>query len=400
MAVLRNALLTDGRVADVGLDGDHISWVGEGEAVGDETDLSGMLLLPAPAEPHAHLDKALTADLVANPKGDLMGAIKAWQGAYPDRTKEEIHGRAKRAAEIAVRQGITALRTHVDVGEVLGTKGIEALIAIRGEMAHLIDIQLVALIARPLLGDAGAGNRAALAKAIELGVDLVGGASHLDADPAGFITYILDVAEEAQLPVDLHVDETLDVDMLSLLELAKQVRDRGFPHQVTASHCVSLGVQDIATQQQIAKEVADAHIGIVTLPQTNLFLQARDVSTSAPRGLTAIAALRDAGATVAGGADNLQDPFNTVGRGDAMETAALLVMAGHLSPDDAYDAVSGVSRQVMGLPVAAVEPGAPAELVAIRAATLREAVASAPADRTVIHKGTVVCRTEVNSTRL
>ena len=149
MAVLRNALLTDGRVADVGLDGDHISWVGEGEAVGDETDLSGMLLLPAPAEPHAHLDKALTADLVANPKGDLMGAIKAWQGAYPDRTKEEIHGRAKRAAEIAVRQGITALRTHVDVGEVLGTKGIEALIAIRGEMAHLIDIQLVALIARP-----------------------------------------------------------------------------------------------------------------------------------------------------------------------------------------------------------------------------------------------------------
>ena len=36
------------------------------------------LLLPSMGEPHAHLDKALTADLVPNPGGDLRGAIDSW----------------------------------------------------------------------------------------------------------------------------------------------------------------------------------------------------------------------------------------------------------------------------------------------------------------------------------
>ncbi len=82
----------------------------------------------------------------------------------------------------------------------------------------------------------------------------------------------------------------------------------------------------------------------MTLPQTNLYLQARDVPVAPPRGLTAIRPLLDAGATVAAGADNLQDPFNLVGRADPMETAALMVMAGHLLPAEAYEAVSASSR--------------------------------------------------------
>ena len=55
-----------------------------------------------------------------------------------------------------------------------------------------------------------------------------------------------------------------------------------------------------------------------------------------PAALTAVRALRGAGVNVAAGADNLQDPFNPVGRGDPLETAALMVMAGHLLPADAY----------------------------------------------------------------
>ena len=93
---------------------------------------------------------------------------------------------------------------------------------------------------------------------------------------------------------------------------------------------------------------------------------------------------------MAAGGDNLQDPFNLVGRGDPLEAASLLVAAGHLQPDEAYHAVSVSARAVMGLPPVAVEAGAPAELLAIRAATVREAVALAPADRIVFHRGAVV----------
>ena len=53
------------------------------------------------------------------------------------------------------------------------------------------------------------------------------------------------------------------------------------------------------------------------------------------------------------GADNLQDPFNPVGRGDPLETAALMVMVGHLLPGDAYRTVSDGVRQALGLPAPA-----------------------------------------------
>lgn len=162
---------------------------------------------------------------------------------------------------------------------------------------------------------------------------------------------------------------------------------------VTASHCVSLGVQEPTVQAEVAEEVAAAGVSIVTLPQTNLYLQARGITSSAPRGLTAIRPLLDAGVNVAGGADNLQDPFITVGRADPLETAALLVMAGHLTPEDAYAAVSSSARQALGLLPVALTPGSPAELLAVASRSVRVAVADAPPDRMVFAKGRLIART-------
>ena len=164
----------------------------------------------------------------------------------------------------------------------------------------------------------------------------------------------------------------------------------GFDLGATASHCVSLGVQEEYRQSEVAEAVALAGISIITLPQTNLYLQGRDRPVSTPRGLTAIAALRRAEVNLAAGADNLQDPFNLVGKGDPLETAALLVMAAHYLPPAAYEAVSTASRKAMGLPPVCIEPGSPAELMAVPASSVREAIASQPAGRIVIHAGRVV----------
>lgn len=110
------------------------------------------------------------------------------------------------------------------------------------------------------------------------------------------------------------------------------------------------------------------------------------MAVAPPRGLTATAALDIAGVNVCAGADNLQDPFCTVGRADALETATLMVMAGHDTPEAAYERVSTKARAAIGMP-------ANGDILAIRAATLREAVASAAADRIVIRDGAVVSGT-------
>jgi cytosine deaminase len=303
---------------------------------------------------------------------------------------DDIAERAERAVRMLAANGVTAIRTHVDVGADIGTRGVEALVRTRRAVEDFVDLQIVALNSVPSTGELGAANRVALDEAMQVGADVVGGCPHLEAEPMLAIEHALELAAGTGRPVDLHTDETLDPAMLQLPDIADVVVKTGFPHRVTASHCVSLGVQDDATQRDVSDRVAAAGVAVVTLPQTNLYLQGRDVRTSTPRGLTAIRPLLEAGATVAGGADNLQDPFNIVGRGDPFETAALLVMAGHLTPEEAYHAVSAGSRAAMGLEPVEVAAGSPAELVAVRAGSVREAIATAPPDRFVIHRGRVV----------
>ena len=398
--------IRDGRVTSVTPSGpsstssayntaDIVSDGGSDGPAGEVVDLGGYILLPAPAEPHAHLDKALTADVIANPAGDLMGAINVWRSNRPNLSVAEIAERAEVAARINLAHGITAIRTHIDVSDMVGTTSAEALLAVRERIGHLIDIQITGLVSTPSVGGEGRSNRRALIDTLELGIDVVGGCPHLENEPEPSIRAALEDAARFGRDVDLHMDETLDPAVLDLVDLARLVIDTGFEGRVTASHCVSLGMQPAQVQREVAELTAEAGVAVIALPQTNLFLQARGVTVAPARGLTPVDVLRSAGVVVAAGADNLQDPFNTMGRGDPLETAALMVMVAHMTPDDAYEAVSNTARRVMGLEPVGVRPGSPAEFLAVRAGSLREAIASAPPDRVVVHRGRVVSRSAV-----
>jgi cytosine deaminase len=394
--LLHGATLRDGTRRDVRIVGariDQVDAVGTlAPADGDEVlDLAGYVLLPAAAEPHAHLDKVLSADIVGVHAHDLLAAIEAWHAHRETIDADEIAGRATEGARMLLARGATAVRTHVDVGPGIELRAAEALVRVREALRDVMDIQVVAL-SYPLTGPDGEANVRRLREAADIGVDLIGGAAHIDPDPTGSIEAALRVATEAGLPVDLHMDEHTRDD-LDLSDLA--VRARDFAHAVTASHCVSLGFKPPEVQDDVAREVAAAGVGVVTLPQTNLYLQGREQRTATPRGLTAIAALRAAGALIAAGGDNFQDPFIPIGSGDPLQTAQLLVSAAHLDPDVAYELVSAAARAVMGLEPVLFEQGAPAELLAVRASSLREAVATTTEARLVIHAGRLVARTIV-----
>ena len=134
---------------------------------------------------------------------------------------------------------------------------------------------------------------------------------------------------------------------------------------MTASHCVSLGMQPPERQQAVAEAVAAAGIAVIALPATNLFLQGREHQHGMPRGLTAVRALLAAGVVVAAGADNVQDPFNPLGRACPFETAALMVWTTHLSPADAWATVTDRAALAIGRTPPAIAAGAPADLIAV-----------------------------------
>ena len=208
LSLLRNALLPDGSLVDVELIEDIVRAVRpaepEVEASGDSIiDLQGFMLLTAPAEPHAHLDKALSWDLINPPTGDLVRAIESWRAYSSVMTVESIADRARTAALGMLRNGTTAVRCHVDM--LVGTeplRGVEALTQVRSELAHLMDIELVAL--------AGSGiPDATIETALDMGVDLEGGASHLAPDPLADLRRLLALADRRGVGVDLHADEGL-----------------------------------------------------------------------------------------------------------------------------------------------------------------------------------------------
>ena len=350
-------------------------------------DAKGALLTSSLAEPHAHLDKAFLSERISNPTGDLMGAINAMESGRDQITVDDTIARAERAVRLMVSNGVTAIRTHADVTEWNSLDSIDALLEVRNRTREIVEIQIVALLGWPLSGDLGQANLALGKKAIRLGADILGGCPHLDVDPVGANIALLQLASELGCGLDLHTDEHTDAHRVSLEDLAERVMATKFAHSVTASHCVSLGMQTEDVQQRISDKVALASIGVVALPHTNLFLQGRDKSTAPPRGLTAISKLRRAGVRVAAGADNLQDPFNPLGSGDPLETAALMVLAAHQLPDDAFDAISNTAKSVIGTAQSHLKIGDRADLMLTQADSLREAIANRSARSMVMYRG-------------
>lgn len=377
-------LVTNGVIAAITLRSDRV--VASGETTRFElVDLDGYLLLPAPVEPHAHLDKAFLAELIPNPTGDLIGAIEAMTAHRHLLNFDETVERAERAARLMAHNGYVAVRSHADTTVDNGLVSIEALVEVKRRVAACIDVEIVALVGSP----ADEPDQLSLLRAaLEVGADLVGGCPYREGDSQRDTEHatdvLLQIATDFSVGVDFHTDETLDPDAQGLDVLARRVLG-GFSLGACASHCVSLGQQPIEVQRATAERVAEAGVIVITLPQTNLYLQGRGVSPM-PRALTALEALRATGAVVAAGADNLQDPFNPVGRADPFDTANLLVVAGHTFIDAAWDAVSTASATALGR-ASGIEVGKPADLLAVRSPNLRSAVAFAPADRIRWYRG-------------
>lgn len=363
----------------------------EGDTV---EDVTGMLVLPAGAEPHAHLDKALSArDIPAMPV-DLDQAVADWSALWPTLTTDDIAARATESITEMVRNGYTLVRTHVDISTGVGLRGIEALLQVRDEMHRrgLCDVQVVGLAARPMSGDAGADHRRLLEEAIEMGLDVVGGSPDLDPDPIGGTAAAVEIAARHGLPIDLHTDQTVDPSFFHLPDYVRLVREHGLT-QAAASHCISLGTQPLDVQRRVADELAAAGMAVFVQPLTSLFYFGWDAPVGPPRGVAPVHVLEAAGVTVASGADNVRDVFFPYGRFDPLETAAVLGMVAHLDPGHAWELCSNRVRQAVGAPIVSLTAGSPAELLVVPGRSITEVVAAAPVDRLVIHRGRIVART-------
>ncbi|HSF94393.1 MAG TPA: amidohydrolase family protein [Thermohalobaculum sp.] len=405
--LIKGGTLADGTQADIAIAGDRITHVEPGIAAraGEVIDATGKLVSAPFADPHFHMDATLSYGIPRiNASGTLLEGIRLWGELKPLLTVEAVVERALRYCEIAVSKGLLAIRSHVDVCDPRLT-GVEALIHVRETVKPWLDLQLVAFPQDGWFRDPhGAANTK---RALDMGVDVVGGIPHFErtmADGAASVRAACELAADRGLMVDLHCDESDDPLSRHIETLAAETIRCGLQGRVAGSHLTSMHSMDNYYVAKLLPLIAEAQVAAIPNPLINITLQGRMETYPKRRGMTRVPELLAAGVTVAFGQDCVMDPWYSLGTGDMLDAAHMgLHVAQMTSPvqmRQCYEMVTTAPAQVMGLTDYGLAPGKLASLVVMDAADPIEAIRRRPERLAVISKGRVVARTEPARTTL
>ncbi len=376
------------------------------EAEAERTlDAAGRLLSPPFCDPHFHMDATLSLGLPRlNLSGTLLEGIALWGELKPLLTPEAVAERALRYCDLAVAQGLLAIRTHVDVCDDRLT-AVEALLEVRKQVAPYIDLQLVAFPQDGLYRDPTA--RANLLRALDMGVDVVGGIPHFErtmADGAASVRELAELAADRGLMLDLHCDESDDPLSRHVETLAAETVRCGLQGRAAGSHLSSMHSMDNYYASKLIPLIAEAQLHAIPNPLINITLQGRADTYPRRRGLTRIPELRAAGVNVALGQDCTMDPWYPLGSADMLDVAHMAIHAVPMTSREAmawtHTAVTVNNRLAMGLPDPTLREGAPADMVLLQARDEIEAVRLRATRLAVIKAGQVIARTPAREAAL
>lgn len=376
----------------------------EAEA-GRVIEAGGRLVAPPFADPHFHMDATLSLGLPRlNRSGTLLEGIALWGELKPLLTVEAVKERALRYCDLAVAQGLLSIRTHVDVCDDRLT-AVAALLEVKREVAGYIDLQLVAFPQDGLFRDPTA--EANLIRALDMGVDVVGGIPHFERTMqagAESVRRLCEMAAERGLPVDLHCDESDDPMSRHIETLAAETVRLGLQGRVVGSHCTSMHSMDNYYASKLIPLIAEAGLHIVPNPLINITLQGRSDTYPRRRGMTRVPELRAAGVNVAFGQDCTMDPWYPLGSADMLEVAHMGVHAIPMTSREAmgwsFTSVTVNGHLAMGLPDPTLRVGGPATMVLLQARDPIEAVRMKATRLAVIRGGRVIAETAPRLARL
>ncbi|MBX5010253.1 amidohydrolase family protein [Rhizobium lentis] len=398
--IVRNANLPDGRTGiDIGVQRGRIAAVERDlqAQAGEEIDATGRLVSPPFVDPHFHMDATLSLGLPRmNISGTLLEGIALWGELRPIVTKEELVDRALRYCDLAVTQGLLFIRSHVDTSDPRLVT-VEAMIEVRERVAPYIDLQLVAFPQDGYYRSPGAID--ALNRALDMGVDIVGGIPHFErtmGDGTASVEALCRIAADRGLPVDMHCDETDDPLSRHIETLAAQTIRFGLQGRVAGSHLTSMHSMDNYYVSKLIPLMAEAEINVIPNPLINIMLQGRHDTYPKRRGMTRVRELMDAGLNVSFGHDCVMDPWYSMGSGDMLEVGHMAIhvaqMAGIEDKKKIFDALTVNSARTMGLEGYGIEKGCNADLVILQARDTLEALRLKPNRLAVIRRGKIVAR--------
>lgn len=399
--LIRNATLPDGRSGvDLRVEDGRIAAVGPNlpaPPAGEVIDAEGWLLSPPFVDAHFHMDATLSHGLPrVNRSGTLLEGIALWGELKPLLTHEAIVERALAYCDWAVARGLLAIRSHVDVCDER-LLAVRALLDVKRRVTPYLDLQLVAFPQDGVLRSPNA--LAHLKRALDLGVDVVGGIPHFErtmADGAESVRLLCELAAERGLPVDMHCDESDDPLSRHVETLAYHAQRLGLHGRVTGSHLTSMHSMDDYYVSKLIPLMAEAELHVVANPLINITLQGRHDGYPKRRGMTRVPELMAAGLSVAFGHDCVMDPWYSLGSADMLEVAAMGLHVAQMTSQDGmracFDAVTVNAARILGLQGYGLEPGCHADFVLLQARSPAEAIRLRAQRLAVVRRGRVVAR--------
>ena len=393
--ILANARLPQGGLADVEIGDGLIAALhapGSADQPGERIDLKGALLLPAFVDGHIHLDKThWGAPRLPHVEGRSVRERIAAERVERHRVALPIEARASALIRTLIANGTTRTRSHVDIDNDVGLANLEAVLRVRDAYRDWIDIQLVAFPQSGVTTEKGAPDL--LAAALGAGADLIGG-----LDPAGFdndvkgqLDIVFGLAERFGKGIDIHLHDSGKTGAAELRDIADRTIAAGMQGRVVVSHAFALGSIGPDVFAETADALARAEVAIMT-----------SCPPSAP--VPPVGRLRERGVTLFAGSDNIRDCWSPYGDGDMLDRAAIIAERHALFTEreleEAFALTTSEADKAFGSPRREVRAGVAADLVAVAATSVADAVVDRPTRSLVLRAGRIAAEHGVASAAL
>ncbi len=377
---IRNAALEThpGRLMDIGIHQGRIAAIEPSLPPGErDLDAGGRLAIAGFVESHIHLDKACIADRCAIKQGTLAEAIEQVAKAKRDFDEDDVAERASRVLAMAVGNGVTRMRTQLEVDPVIGLKGLAGVLRAIEAFKWAIDVEICIFPQEGLLNYPGV--EALMLQALNAGGTVVGGAPYTDSNPHGQIDRLFDIARDLDRDIDMHLDFDLDASWLDVEYVCAKAQRRGWQGRVSVGHATKLSALPPQRLEEVARTMADAGVRLMVMPATDIFLMGRQYSHNIPRGLTPAHTLLKYGVTCALSTNNVLNPFTPFGDCSLIRLANLYANVCQVGTSaglaDCLAMVTTLAAQVLGCSDYGLTVGNPGDVVLLDARDASSAVA-------------------------
>lgn len=345
-------------------------------------DARGLLILPAMAEKHIHLEKTYYGGpwKATTPVKNLFERHEEDRGLLPMYLKQSKPS-AEKILSLLIESGVTHVRTHCHVDPQVGLGFLEgmqeAFETFAGRLSHEI-------VAFPHYGMLRTHAAQTVREALRQGATHVGGVDPggVDGNIEASLQTLMELAVEADADIDLHLHDPGHLGVFTMKRLAALTEEAGWQGRVTVSHAFGLADVPLEEAREMAKLFASLGISIASTVPIN-------------RPTIPVPMLQEAGVAVMLGNDSLTDNWTPFGSGDLLERAGRLAERFRLSDERSLGVALGYvteGRITLDDQGNRIWPqaGDEASLMAVEASCSAEAVARRAKRRVVLYQGTQV----------